>query len=340
MSRKGFFIFILLLLPYPAAANYIVQVGDNIGSIAKKFKNGRKLWGKDGFAVELARANKLENRDLIFPGDQLIIPNFAPSAASIEKNLNVPPDNEIKREPAQELTAIPEEDAAVAPISIPDVALLPEDRPALLRVSLAAGFWNRNVIDSTTGASGALRSKGIYGVDLVSSLPISEETDIETAASFRSVTFLKSTTRSLVREQSGFLKFGAGGVWHREKISWGAGLQFEQVPQLTGMSATALAISSFTVFSPYLKMQWRWKKWKKTNAALSFFGAYHLPSSIESYELRNGWSAEIGLPISREISPVFSYGFTPYLGVSRWITNTVKHSDIEPGFRADFVWRF
>lgn len=56
--------------PDPAGETYKVKKGDTLGGIARKlgWYTGKKLFGNDGYAQELAEFNGIANRGLIYPG--------------------------------------------------------------------------------------------------------------------------------------------------------------------------------------------------------------------------------------------------------------------------------
>lgn len=56
--------------PVPAVETYTVQKGDTLGQIALDMKwcKGSELWGANGYVAKLAKANNIENPDLIYPG--------------------------------------------------------------------------------------------------------------------------------------------------------------------------------------------------------------------------------------------------------------------------------
>jgi hypothetical protein len=327
VSRKGYLALIFFLSAPVALAQYAVKSGDTLGSIAKQFKNDSRIWGKQGFARKIEQANGLKNRDLIFPGMILRIPGLEMA------------EEAGNRAPA---TTTPVVEEAI-PARVPAAGEIPvqedDGRPAILKASLGAGFLSRDLTDTTTGAGGSLKSKGVYSLGVSSLFPFSEESDLEVAVSYRTVSFLKSANRSLSQEQRGFLRTRLGWQWNSGAYSIGGGVQHEQLPLLTGVSSSALAVSSFTVFSPYVRGIWGFKRWKKTKADLAFTALWHLPSENTPYKLESGWSAHLQLPIARDVSPAFSYGFTPFAEYGKRKTNTVKHDDLETGVTADLIWK-
>lgn len=56
--------------PAPTGETYKVKKGDTLGGIARKlgWYTGKKLFGNDGYAQELAEFNGIANRGLIYPG--------------------------------------------------------------------------------------------------------------------------------------------------------------------------------------------------------------------------------------------------------------------------------
>lgn len=56
--------------PTPSVETYTVKKGDTLGGIARKlgWYTGKKLFGDDGYAQELAEFNGIKNRGLILPG--------------------------------------------------------------------------------------------------------------------------------------------------------------------------------------------------------------------------------------------------------------------------------
>jgi LysM repeat protein len=329
VSRKGYIALIFILSAPVALAQYVVKSGDTLGSIADQFNSNSRIWGKNGLARKIEQANGLKNRDLIFPGMILQIPGL--EVAEEVGNRAPATITPVAEEPA--LSRAPAM-AEVAPAQAED-----DGRPAILKASFGAGFFNRDLTDTTTGAGGSLKSKGVYSLGLSSLFPFSEESDVEVAVSYRTVSFLKSANRSLSQEQKSFLRTRLGWQWNSGAYSIGGGVQHEQMPLLTGVSASALAVSSFTVFSPYVRGTWGFKRWKKTKADLAFTAFWHFPSENTPYKLESGWSAHLQLPISRDVSPAFSYGFTPFAEFGKRKTNTVKHDDLETGVTADLIWR-
>ena len=56
--------------PAPTGETYKVKKGDTLGGIARKlgWYTGKKLFGDDGYAQELAEFNGIANHGLIYPG--------------------------------------------------------------------------------------------------------------------------------------------------------------------------------------------------------------------------------------------------------------------------------
>lgn len=338
---------ILIFISIPAFAAwtpYTVQKGDTLGSLAKRSLPSRPIWGEGGSVAYLFNKNRsvIENPNVIYVGQEILIPEGEETLTVGEASIA---NKSEGREPAtenDEPVAVQAEEPQAHPQEIAPVSLSPEieDRRATLKVGLLSSLWDRSLKDKTTSASGTARSNAILGLSLESLFPVSKSWNAAVGISYRSIKFANAPNRTISADQANFVRFRIGASRSSENYELGGGFQYEQLPLVIGVSSSAVGITSFNVFSPYLSGTWKFHKFGKTSVGLGALLTYSFASSNEPYKLESGWLGEISLPLSRAVSESFSYGLTPFLEYGARETNTVEHTETNGGVKADFIWRY
>lgn len=197
---------------------------------------------------------------------------------------------------------------------------------------------DRDLTDKTTNATGKAYSDTIYGAFIESRMPISKNWNIDSSITYRKIGFASSSTRTFTVESENYLRLSLGTSRTFEKFSLGAGIVYEQLPLITGVSSSNVGISSFNVLSPYILGDWNFYSWGKTTLGLEGRFLYNLSSSKDSFKLNSGMDATLGLSLTRSLSETFSYSLLPFATYGSKETNTVKHTDLNYGSRLLFNW--
>lgn len=325
-GRKLRIFSVLLFIVSSAGADwrpYTVQPGETLGSIARRHRPGQPLWGPGGAVQELFEKNRSSIRrpDLIFAGKTLLVPENETS-----------PENDVLATPAP--TPSP-------PVSPPPPGTATESLrgPGLLKFSLSASLWDRDLTDKTTGASGTARSDAIWGLDLDSVFPWSPEWAVTADLGYRQVTFAGATNREIDNDSAGLLRLQLGVQRNFERFDIEAGLRHEQLPLVVGISPARIGFTKFNITSPYLGGSWRWTEYRGTEIGLGASFAVPVTASNDDEKLKTGWNAGLSLPLTRRLTENMSYGFTPFANVGAHETETVRHVESEFGLRLEFLWR-
>ncbi|HRO67777.1 MAG TPA: LysM peptidoglycan-binding domain-containing protein [Pseudobdellovibrionaceae bacterium] len=321
-------IFFILVLAVPAFAGwapYTIRKGDTLSAIGRKFFPERPVWGEAGSVSMLARKNRsrIKNPDRIYTGQRI----------------DVPEKNDESLAGREQIESLERETERIVPVTDrPDS--LDQDRRGTFKLGLLFSLWDRMLKDKTTGTSGTLRSKAILGVSMEALFPISKTWSIESGVRLRNIEFSSAANRNIVADSKNYIDFHLGMSRAAESSEIGFGIQYEQLPLVTGVSVSAVGTTSFNVLSPYMHGAWQLHRYGKTKVSLKGRLAAHFPSSSESYKLEKGYLAEISVPLHREISEFASYGLIPFLEYGNRETNTVVHTETGGGIRAEFLWRY
>lgn len=327
MFGRKFRVFSAFLILAPSASAdwrpYTVQPGETLGAIARRHRPGQPLWGPGGAVQELFEKNRSSIRrpDLIFAGKTLLVPE-----------IETAPENSVPATPAA--TAAP-----TAPPPSPDPVTDSIRGPGLLKFSLSASLWDRDLTDKTTGASGTARSDAIWGLGLDSVFPWSSEGAVTAGLGYRQVTFAGATNREIDNDSAGLLRLQLGVQRNFERFDIEAGLRHEQLPLVVGISPTRIGFTKFNITSPYLSGSWRWTEYRGTEIGLGASLAVPVAASSDDEKLKTGWNAGLSLPLTRRLTENISYGFTPYANVGAHETETVRHVESEFGLRLELRWR-
>jgi hypothetical protein len=321
---------LLLLFSAPVFAGapyaYVVQPGDTLGKIVQKLNPEHRIWGKKGGAVLIYTENHktLTDQDKIYPGQKLIIPF---SVTYVDQ-----PARALASEP---MPAERGEDKEQTPASS---ALTEAERPATISLGMGSSLWSRSLKDKTTGSTGTAKSKPTLELAITGQFPVSEKWDVDTGAKYRQISFAGSSNRGIQAETKNFMSFHLGAQREEERYSYSFGLEYGQIPLITGVNSTTVGITAFSAASPYFAAAMKMHQYGKTRIDFSGQVRYELPNSVDSYKFEHGWLTELALPISRNVgenlftlSPSASYGMRE--------TNTVKHADFTAGMTLIWHWQ-
>lgn len=322
---------------------HLVQQGDTLSGIAKRYYPKQKVYGSQGavHAIFYLNKNSIAHPDLIFVGQKIILTD----EITIQKIIRSPTieesSTEEKKRILQPQSAMTEQDSSATTKTTPSRHhQTTKVRSAQLMLGLDGFLWDRNLKDKTTGATGVVRSNASLGFNILADFPVSETWDIQSGISYQNIEFANSTNRTLDAKSKSFLSLMLGFKKERLKFSYQFGLRYEQIPLITGVSVSAVGVSSFSLLSPYFGGTLEIHEWQKTIIGASLLGHYHLPSNNDDYKLENGWSLSLGLPISRDLSEVSKLQLKPYIQYGLRNTNTVEHQDLIIGTQFNWLWMF
>jgi LysM repeat protein len=140
---------------------YMAKKGDVLSSIAQEKMKG-PVWGKKGNLNSLLALNpKINNPDLIYPGQEIQLPDdvIAEATATQTRSVaSVSPACEVKRAPAADEAAAPT--TAVTPLTPPPAG------NALIELSPYYGLSSISATDKATGNPASLASSINAGLDV------------------------------------------------------------------------------------------------------------------------------------------------------------------------------
>lgn len=316
--KIGFTLLIIWSIPALGAwVSYTVKKGDTLSEIGKRSLPHISIWGRNGSVEMIYRKNKgvIDDKNLILVGQTLLIPGA--SLAETKPKVTESGADKPSRHPASEDTAL-----------------------GLLKAAIVSSLWDRSLTDKTSGAKGTMRSKAIAGILIEGHFPVSKAWSIDSGVQYRNIEFTPAKNRALVQESKTYMEFRLGAIRKTESCEWGLGIQYEQLPLVTGVSSSEVGVTSFNVTSPYLMGSWRIHSYGKTSVWLAGKFTYNLNSTNESYKLESGQLIEVALPLNRKISDTFSFGLSPFVEYGKRETNTVKHTGTNIGIQLDFSWAY
>jgi hypothetical protein len=339
--RKMTFLIILLSLSAQASwVPYTVQKNDQLGIVIQQLHFKKWLWGENGLVQKVYLKNKdiLKSPNLLMTGEIIYLPQ---SLNDLGKGVSIYPKevNNQKKSRAKVPKRIYETEFSEQQYNEKEKRnSKQEKRKALLRLGTIFSLMDRKLTDKTTNATATVKSDAIYGLFLMSKMPISEVWNIDSSLSYRKVSFASSTTRAFSVDSESFLKISVGGSKNYKHLNLGAGIIYEQLPVIAGVSATSIGVSSLNVLSPYINGSWNFHSWGKTNLELEFMAAYNLSSSADSISLESGFDTFTAVNLNRNLSKALSYSVVPFVQYGNKNTNTVKHSDLDLGMRLLLNW--
>lgn len=321
---------------------YTVKKGDELGKVIQDLGFKQWLWGEKGLVKKVYVKNSppLESSNLIIVGQVIYLPQIPEDLDNPLKEVSI-----YKAEHGNQPQAIDKQ----TPKTIYETELsemhntekktiVDKKRNATLSVGVVASLMDRSLSDKTTNASGTAQSDPIYGLLLISQFPLSKLWNIDSSLTYRKIDFASSQSRTFAVNSNSFLRFSLGASRELEKLNLGAGLVYEQLPIITGVSATRIGVSSVKVLSPYISADWNFYSWGKTNLNLEFLGAYNLSGSGDNINLASGFDTQVSLNFSRQFSESLSYSLVPFVQYGNKETETVDHSDVDIGMRLLINW--
>lgn len=343
-------ILIITFFSFSAQASwspYTVKPGDQLGKLVQDLGLKKKLWGNKGLVAEVYDRNQsvIKSPDIIVIGQIIFLPQSLEDLEVSGSKINEyneeqePIPMEVKPLAEKEPTTIFEDELSEEIITKEkDIDI--NKRKATLSLGVTTSLMDRNLTDKTTHASGTAQSEPIYGLFLISQIPIFNLWNIDTSMAYRKINFASSPSRRFAVNSTRFLRFSIGASRDFENINLGAGLIYEQIPIITGVSSTIIGFDGINVLSPYISGNWSFLSWGKMNLGFKFIALYNLSSSGNNITLVKGFDTRLALNLERGISEALTCSLVPFIQFGSKETKTVEHADKEAGVRFLINWKY